>query len=87
MDNEKLPEVRIVPYISIINWMRSPSAIDCGSDCPTTMLPPVVNNVENQSNRVDSLIELTIQATDPNGLSLKYTAENLPEADIPHMKF
>lgn len=72
------PEVRIVPFISIINWMRNPSAIDCNVGCPTNTLPPKVSNPGNQSNKIDDLVDLTIQATDPNGFNLKFTAENLP---------
>ncbi len=72
------PEVRIVPFISIINWMRNPSALDCDVDCPTNTLPPQVSNPGNQTNNKDDLVGLTIQATDPNGFDLKYTAENLP---------
>jgi hypothetical protein len=73
------PEVRIVPYQSVINWMRNPSAIDCGNNCPVDTLPPVVTSPGNQSNEVDDTIELTIHATDPNGFDLVLTAENLPE--------
>ena len=72
------PEVRIVPFISILNWMRNPSAIDCSVNCSVTILPPMVTNPGNQSNEIDSAIELTIEATDPNGFALHFTAENLP---------
>ena len=72
------PEVRIVPFVSILNWMRNPSAIDCSVNCSATTLPPLVTNPGNQSNEIDSLIELTIEATDPNGLTLSFSAENLP---------
>jgi peptidoglycan/xylan/chitin deacetylase (PgdA/CDA1 family) len=73
------PEVRIVPYQSVINWMRNPSAIDCGDNCPVDTLPPVMTSPGNQSNEVDDTVELTIHATDPNGFDLVLTAENLPE--------
>ena len=72
-------EIRIVPYQSIINWMRNPSAIDCGNNCPVDILPPVVTSPGNQSNEVDDSVELTIHSTDPNGFDLAITAENLPE--------
>ena len=72
------PEVRIVPFISILNWMRNPSAIDCSVNCSVTILPPMVTNPGNQSNEIDSALELTIEATDPNGFALHFTAENLP---------
>ena len=72
------PEVRIVPFISILNWMRNPSAIDCSVNCSTAPLPPMLINPGNQSSEIDSAIELTIEATDPNGLELNFSAENLP---------
>jgi hypothetical protein len=72
------PEVRIVPFNSIVNWMRNPSAIDCSYNCPAPSLPPEVTNPGNQLNKVDDAVELAIQATDPNGFSLTITAENLP---------
>ncbi len=71
-------EVRIVPFISIVNWMRNPSAINCRRNCSGASLPPVVTNPGNQSNKIDNALELTIQATDPNQFALKFSATNLP---------
>ncbi|MCF6204835.1 MAG: putative Ig domain-containing protein [Methylococcaceae bacterium] len=73
------PEVRIVPYQTVINWMRNPSAIDCGNSCPVDTLPPEVTNPGNQSNELDESVELTIHASDPNDFDLVITADNLPD--------
>jgi hypothetical protein len=72
------PEVRIVPFMSIVNWMRNPSAINCRRNCSGASLSPVVTNPGNQSNKIDNAVDLTIQATDPNQFALKFSATNLP---------
>ena len=43
------PEVRVVPFISIVNWMRKPSAIDCSIGCPENMRPRSVSNPKIKS--------------------------------------
>ncbi|MEE9426345.1 MAG: polysaccharide deacetylase family protein [Methylococcales bacterium] len=35
------PDVRIVPFNSIINWMRNPSPLDCGTSCEPTTTPDI----------------------------------------------
>ena len=72
------PEVRIVPFVSVLNWMRNPSTLDCSVNCSVVYLPPMVINPGNQSNEVETAIELAIGATDPNNFELSFIAENLP---------
>ena len=70
------PEVRIVPFKSIVNWMRNPSSIDCGSNCNSS--PPEIINPGDQTSLINDVINLQIQASDSNSASLLYSVANLP---------
>ncbi|MCK5831190.1 MAG: putative Ig domain-containing protein [Methylococcales bacterium] len=66
------PEVRIVPFKSIINWMRSPSPLN------ESLPPPNITNPGNKTNVVNDVINFTIQATDSTGFPLTFSSNNLP---------
>lgn len=46
------PEVRIVPFQSIINWMRNPSPLVCGINCTT---PPQTANPQDSWEEIVAL--------------------------------
>lgn len=62
------PEVRIVPYDSIIDWMRNPSTIDCGDNClpePWDVIDAIGTRLNDLKNESDSLADNNfIGATD-----------------------
>lgn len=71
------PEVRIVPFKSIINWMRSPSPFNNNGGGGGSSAPSV-SNPGNQSNKVNDSVSLNIQANDPAGSTLIFSSNNLP---------
>jgi hypothetical protein len=78
LDQRGTPFVRPTDGNGDGNAVCDIGAFESAAVAPGSNLPPVVTNPENQTGVVGANVNLAINASDPNGNTLSYSATGLP---------